>query len=83
MQGDEARTAFDKMNKQELFLFFDHADEAYKLKNAHLLTSEDVESLRENSSLNHSDMYFFDPLNRWIYVKSHEECCGPYFFQAK
>lgn len=83
VQGDEARIAFDKMNKQELFLFFDYADEAYKLKNAHLLTSEDVESLRENSSLNHSDMYFFDPLHRWIYVKPHEEYCGPYFFQAK
>ena len=83
MQGEEARAAFNRMNKQELFLFFDYADEAYKLKNAHLLTSEDVESLRENSSLNHSDMYFFDPLNRWIYVKPHEEYCGPYFFQAK
>ena len=83
IQGDKARTAFDKWNKQELYLFFDYADEAYRVKNAHLLTSKDVESLRENSSLDHSDMYFFDPLNSWIYVKPHEEYCGPYFFQAK
>jgi hypothetical protein len=26
-------------------------------------------------------MYFFDPANRWTYVKPHEEYCGPYFFK--
>ena len=83
IQGDEARTAFDQVKKQELYLFYDYANEAYRIKNAHLLTSGDVERLRENSSLNHSDMYFFDPINNWLYVKPHEEYCGPYFFQAK
>lgn len=79
--GEDARKAFNKIGKQELYLFFDYADEAYRVKNAHLLTAEDVEHLRENSSLGLSDMYFFDPLNNWTYIKPHEEYCGPYFFQ--
>ena len=81
VQEDGARSAFDKMQKQELYMFFDYAEEAYCIKNAHLLTSADVEALRENSSLDRSDMYFFDPNNRWTYIKPHEEYCGPYFFQ--
>lgn len=83
VQGDQARTAFNEIEKEELYLFFDYADEAYRIKNAHLLTADDVEALRENSSLNLSDMYFYDPLNKWTYIKPHEEYCGPYFFKAE
>lgn len=82
IQGDQARTAFNEIEKNELYLFFDYADESYRVKNAHLLTADDVEALRENSSLNLSDMYFFDPLNKWTYIKPHEEYCGPYLFKA-
>lgn len=83
VQGDLARAAFNEIPKGELYLFFDYADEAYLVKNAHLLTADDVEALRENSSLNRSDMYFYDPLNKWTYVKPHEEYCGPYFFKVE
>ena len=79
LQREEARTAFDKKPKKELYLFFDYVDEAYLIKNAHLLTAEDIEKLRENSSLGFSDMYFFDSVNKWTYIKPHEEYCGPYF----
>jgi len=82
VQKKDARTAFDEMQKQELYLFFDYADETYLVRNAHLLTSDNIEALRENSSLDRSDMYFFDPLNRWTYIRPHEDYCGPYFFQA-
>ena len=58
------------------------AEEAYRVRNAYLLTAGDVEALRENSSLNRSDMYFFDPLNHWTYIKPHEDYCGPYFFKV-
>ena len=80
---DQARIAFNEIEKGELYLFFDYADETYRVKNAHLLTAEDVEALRENSSLNLSDMYFYDPLNKWTYIKPHEEYCGPYFFKVE
>lgn len=83
VQGDQARIAFNKIKKEELYLFFDYADETYRIKNAHLLTADDVEALRENSSLNLSDMYVYDPLNKWTYIKPHEEYCGPYFFKAE
>lgn len=79
IQGDDARIAFNNMSKLEMYLFFDYADEAYRIKNAHLLTADDIEALRENSPLNLSDMYFFDPLNKWTYITPHEESCGPYF----
>ena len=79
MQRDEARKAFDKMPKQDVYLFFDYTEECYRIRNAHLLSAKDVEDLREESPLNRSDMYFFDPVNKWTYVKPHEEYCGPYF----
>ena len=79
LRQDEARKAFNEMPKQELYLFFDYAEECYRVRNAHLLTAEDIEAVRENSPLDRSDMYFFDPVNKWTYVKPHEEYCGPYF----
>ena len=82
VKEEDARVLFNQMVKQELFLFFDYSDLAFQIKNAHLLTASDIDTLRENSSLELSDMYFFDPINRWTYVKPHEEYCGPYFFKA-
>lgn len=83
LREDRARIAFDEMPKQELYLFFDYADEAYRIRNAHLLTAEDIEAVKENSPLNYSDMYFFDPVGKWTYVKTHEEYCGPYFCESE
>jgi len=79
LQRDEARKAFDEMPKTELYLFFDYSEECYRIRNVHLLTAKDVEDLRKESSLGLSDMYFFDPVNKWTYIKTHEEYCGPYF----
>lgn len=80
VQGDEARAAFDRVEKQELYLFFDRVDLCYLIKNAHLLTAADIEVVKENSPLDYMDMYFFNPAGEWSYVKTHEEYCGPYFF---
>ena len=82
VKEDAAKAAFDSMEKTELYLFFDYADECYLVKNAHLLTAADIEAVKENSPLNYSDLYFFDPVGKWTYVKPHEEYCGPYFFQC-
>jgi len=79
IKEDESRKVFDEMKKDELYLFFDYCDEAYLVKNAHLLTAGDIEALRENSSLDRSDMYFFASAGRWTYVKTHEDYLGPYF----
>ncbi len=82
ISGDAARAEFDAEKKQDLYLFFDYSDNAYLVRNAHLLTAEDVDTLRSCSPLELSDMYFFDPLNHWTYVKPHEEYCGPYYFKS-
>ena len=80
-QNDSARTAFNSAQKNELYMFFDYAEEAYRIQNAHLLTAEGVDVLRENSPLNYSDMYFFDPVSKWTYVRPHEAYCGPYYYK--
>lgn len=83
IKEDDARTLFDEKTKQELYLFFDYSDQAFRIQNAHLLTAADIDALRENSPLSLSDMYFFDPAAQWTYIKPHEEYCGPYFYQVK
>ena len=82
ISGDEARGMFDREEKRDLYLFFDYSDNAYLVKNANLLTAEDVDTLRNYGPLELSDLYFFDPVNHWTYVKPHEEYCGPYYFKA-
>lgn len=82
LRGAEARAAFERQKRQELYIFFDCDDAAYRAKNAHLLTTDDIEALWENSSLPLMDLYFFDPANQWTYIQPHEESCGPYFFPA-
>ena len=77
-----AKATFDSVEKTELYLFFDYADECYLVKNAHLLTAADIEAVKENSPLNYSDLYFFDPVGKWTYVETHEGYLGPYFFQC-
>ena len=84
LTGNEAKAAFDKEEKHELYLFFEYAEQTYIIGNANLLTSKDIDELFEKSDLESSDFYFFDPLNSWTYVIPHEEEeLGPYFYKAK
>lgn len=79
IKGDEAKNRFDEIDKNELYIFFDYADEAYVVKNAHLITSKDIERLEENCPLDYKDIYFFDPKSKWTYIIPHEVYIGPYF----
>lgn len=84
LQGDrreEANARFDASDKSELYIFFDYADEAYLVKNAHMITSKDLEELEENCPLDYKDIYFFDPVNKWTYIVPHEVYLGPYFYK--
>lgn len=83
LTGNEAKAAFDKEEKHELYLFFEYAEQTYIIGNANLLTAKDIDELFEKSDLESSDFYFFDPLNSWTYVIPHEEELGPYFYKAK
>lgn len=57
--------------------------EAYRIKNAHLFKAEDFDKQNEFSPLDYSDLYFFDPMNNWTYIKPHEDYCGPYYFKVE
>lgn len=49
IQGEEACRLFHSAEKDELYLFFDRAEECYQIKNANLLTAKDIEALRESA----------------------------------
>ena len=68
LQADSARTAFDAADKDTLYLFFECTDEAYILQNAHLLTADDIETIKENSPLEQMDLYFLDSVRKWTYI---------------
>ena len=80
---DAACRAFDAADKTELYLFFDYSEKAFRIKNAHLLRAEDVERLSEFTPMDYADMYFFDPVKKWTYVRTHEDYLGPYYFKAE
>ena len=83
LQGEQARAAFDAAEKGPLYLFHDYANETFLVRDADRLNAEDIDALRENSPLDYADLYLFDPEGKWTYVRTHEESCGPYFFQAE
>lgn len=77
-----AMELFDAQQKGELYLFFDYDDRAFEITNGDLLSAQDIEKLEENSPLDLKDMYFYSPKGKWVYIRPHEDYCGPYFFQA-
>ena len=81
VKEDEARKVFDEMKKDAFYLFFEYSEEAYLVKNAHLLTAGDAEALCEHA-FDKSDIYFFSPVDKWTFVRTHEKNIGPYFFKV-
>lgn len=73
--GTEARKAFDQCPKNEVYAFFQHKDEAFLIKNPSLLKSQDFDM--------DDDIYIFDAIEKWTYIHTHEEQCGPYFYSDK
>lgn len=71
----KARQAFNRCKKGKVYLFYQHKEEAFLVENSHLLKSSDFDM--------DSDVYLFDPINRWTYVHTHEAQCGPYFYKIK
>lgn len=74
LEKEKAREAFDQCKKSNVYVFYQLKDQAFLLKHAKHLKSEDFDS--------DSDVYVFDPEQKWTYVRTHEEQCGPYFYQV-
>ncbi len=83
MSKNEADKTFEAMRKNLLFVFFQYGENAYQIENADFLSAEDLRLWKEYSTLEESDIYIFDPAAQWTYVLTHEEACGPYFYQTK
>lgn len=70
----EAKKAFANHKKNEVFVFYQHKDEAYVFKNTSKLRASDFDM--------DDDVYVVDKNFKWTYVKTHESMCGPYFARA-
>ena len=75
-KGDAANRAFDRCEKGSAYLFIQCTEEAWRIKNAQLLTSADFDV---DYSFERADVYIFDVKGKWAYVRTHESDCGPYF----
>ncbi|MBP8639611.1 MAG: DUF4275 family protein [Oscillospiraceae bacterium] len=80
LKADEARMAFDKTRKDTAYLFYQYSEESFLVKNASLLTAKDLDF---DSAMDKADIYVFDPVEKWTYVKTHEGSCVPYFYSTK
>lgn len=80
LRSDDARDAFDTIEKDIVYLFFQYAEESFLVKNASLLKAKDLDF---DSEMSKADIYIFDPVEKWTYVQTHEKSCGPFFHCAK
>jgi len=76
--GDEARRAFNEVNKSDVFFFYQH-----HVNNEHpfIEVYRNAKQLRAEDIQHKLDAYFFDLTFTWTYIETHEDCCGPYFIQ--
>ena len=78
LKGDDAKRAFDRCKKDSAYLFIQCTDEAWRIENAQLLTSADLDV---DYSFERADVYIFDVKGKWAYARTHESDCGPYFLR--
>lgn len=72
LKEEKADRAFNSINKNGCFVFYQHSDDAYILENAKALSADDFS--------NEEDVYVVDKEFNWTYVVTHEKgYCGPYF----
>ncbi len=69
-----ARYAFNSCRKKRVYVFYQNSEEGYLIENAHLLKSSDFDM--------DDDIYLFDADEKWTYIHTHEDQCGPYFYHS-
>ncbi len=75
LDKSKARQAFNRKNKKQVYIFYQHNDNAYYIDNAQNLKSSDFDK--------EQDIYIMDANLQWTYIHTHEIQCGPYFVQNK
>lgn len=71
--GDEAKAAYDKINKQGALYIEWFKDKTIKEMTLELNTASALDKLVE--------VYVVSSDFSWTYIKTHESTCGPYFMQ--
>lgn len=79
LRGSDADRAFELSPKSSVLVFFQHTDQAFRIENAHLIRPEDFGA---DVPSPYTDVYLFDPVDRWCYIHTHEANCGPYFLES-
>ncbi len=75
--GEEAVALFMQQDKDRCIIFYQFIDKAYSVGNAKNLALTDLPYDSFNMDLN--DLYVMDEKQKWTFVMTHEEQCGPYF----
>lgn len=70
-----AREAFNVLEKDELYVMYQHSPYVTLLSSAKEIVAEDFDS--------EQDIYIFDKTFTWTYVRTHEVEFGPYFCKIK
>ncbi|PEY99555.1 hypothetical protein CN326_23300 [Bacillus sp. AFS018417] len=78
LEQQKARDAFNKVKKNGCYIFYQDKENALLLENAKSLKAENI--LKEINGYI-EDVYVVDADFTWTYVFTHEEYCGPYFYQ--
>ncbi|MET4560195.1 hypothetical protein ABIA69_001339 [Lysinibacillus parviboronicapiens] len=72
LKRDEARKAFDDVAKDELFVLYQCMPNVHQFSAAQHVVAADFDSQQ--------DIYIVNRDFTWTYVHTHEEQCGPYFY---
>ncbi|QDQ02495.1 DUF4275 family protein [Lysinibacillus fusiformis] len=72
LKREDARKAFDDVPKDELFMMYQCAPYVLQFSAAKDVVAADFDSQQ--------DIYIFDRDFTWTYIHTHEEQCGPYFY---
>lgn len=78
LEEQEARDAFNKVKKDSCIIYYYDNQNVLLLENARNLKAEDIIKDIDDYL---EDVYVVGTDFTWTYVFTHEENCGPYFYQ--
>jgi hypothetical protein len=78
LEEQKARDAFNTVKKDGCYIFYYDNQNVLLLENARSLKAEDIIKDIDDYL---EDVYVVDTDFTWTYVFTHEEYCGPYFYQ--
>jgi hypothetical protein len=78
-KGQSAKKAFNRVIKDECYIFYQEFENALLLENANSLTSEDIINEYEG---NICDVYVVNKDFTWTFIVTHEEDYGPYYYES-